>query len=99
MIVPGPQICYHYEMYTAWPWNEHSPRKLRSGDIGEKAKQSSARNNAKCSKCFQFLINNSDRTWFFQCINIRQVPKEVLKTAASGCGFQHLPRDLMDVNA
>ena len=36
---------------------------------------------------------------FFQCINIRQVPREVLKTAASGLGFQHLPRDLANVNA
>ena len=34
----------------------------------------------------------------FQCINIRQVPWEVLKTAASGLGFQHLPRDLANVN-
>ena len=35
---------------------------------------------------------------FFQCINIRQVPWEVLKTAAFGLGFQHLPRDLANVN-
>ena len=35
----------------------------------------------------------------FQYINIRQVPREVLKTAASGFGFQHLPRDLANVNA
>ena len=35
---------------------------------------------------------------FCQCINIRQVPREVLKTAASGLGFQHLPRDLANVN-
>ena len=35
----------------------------------------------------------------FQCINIRQVPGEVLKTAASGRDFQHLPRDLTNVNA
>ena len=35
----------------------------------------------------------------FQCINIRQVLKEVLKTAAFGLGFQHLPRDLANVNA
>ena len=34
----------------------------------------------------------------FQCINIRQVPWEVLKTAASGLGFQHLPWDLVNVN-
>ena len=30
----------------------------------------------------------------FQCINIHQVPWEVLKTEAFGLGFQHLPRDL-----
>ena len=36
---------------------------------------------------------------FFQCINIRQVPWKVLKTAAFGLGFQHLPRDLANVNA
>ena len=36
---------------------------------------------------------------FFLCINIRQVPMEVLKTEAGGLGFQHLPRDLANVNA
>ena len=35
----------------------------------------------------------------FQCINIRQVPWEVLKTAASSLGFQQLPRDLANVIA
>ena len=35
----------------------------------------------------------------FQCINIRQVPWEVLKTAAFGLSFQHLPWDLANVNA
>ena len=39
-----------------------------------------------------------DQTWF-SCINIRQVPREVLKTEAGGRGFQHLPRDLANVNA
>ena len=34
----------------------------------------------------------------FQCINIRQVPWEVLNTAAFGLGFQHLLRDLTNVN-
>ena len=36
---------------------------------------------------------------YFSCINIRQVPWEVLKTEAEGRGFQHLPRDLANVNA
>ena len=35
----------------------------------------------------------------FSCINIRQVPWEVLKTEAEGRGFQHLTRDLANVNA
>ena len=35
----------------------------------------------------------------FQCINNRQIPWKVLKTAAFGLGFQHLPRDLANVNA
>ena len=35
----------------------------------------------------------------FSCINIRQVPWEVLKTEAGGHGLQHLPRDLANVNA
>ena len=35
----------------------------------------------------------------FSCINIRQVPWKVLKTEAEGRGFQHLPRDLANVNA
>ena len=35
----------------------------------------------------------------FSCINIRQVPWEVLKTEAKGRSFQHLPRDLGNVNA
>ena len=35
----------------------------------------------------------------FQCTNIRQVPWEVLKTAAFGLGFQHLARDRANVNA
>ena len=35
----------------------------------------------------------------FQCINISQVPWEVLKNAAFGLGFQHLPWDFANVNA
>ena len=31
--------------------------------------------------------------------NICQVPREMLKTSAYGLGFQHLPRDLANVNA
>ena len=35
----------------------------------------------------------------FSYINIRQVPWEVLKTKAEARGFQHLPKDLANVNA
>ena len=35
----------------------------------------------------------------FSYINIRQVPWEVLKTEAEDRSFQHLPRDLVNVNA
>ena len=35
----------------------------------------------------------------FSCIDIRQVPWEVLKTEAGGRRFQHLPRDPANVNA
>ena len=31
-------------------------------------------------------------------INIRKVPREVLKTEGEARGFQHLPRDLPNVN-
>ena len=34
----------------------------------------------------------------FSCIDVRQVPREVLKTEAEGLSFQHLPRDLANVN-
>ena len=35
----------------------------------------------------------------FSCIKIRQVSREALKTEAGGRGFQHLPRDMANVNA
>ena len=35
----------------------------------------------------------------FRCINIRQVPWEVMKIEAYGLGFQHLPWELGNVNA
>ena len=35
----------------------------------------------------------------FVQVNIRWVPREVLKTSTFGLDFQHLPRDLANVNA
>ena len=45
------------------------------------------------------LCNNIGIKHGFSCIYIRQVPWEMLKTEAGGRGFQHLPRDLANVNA
>ena len=56
MILPGPEICCRYEMCTARPKNEHSQWKLCSRDIGEKAKQNSARNNAKMYQMFSVFM-------------------------------------------
>ena len=46
----------------------------------------------------RYVLQYKDQTWF-SCINIRQVPWEVLKTEAEGLGFQHLPRNLANVYA
>ena len=48
-----------------------------------------------CGVCFVIIGIKHD----FPCINIGQVPWEVLKTEAEGRSFQHLPRDLANVNA
>ena len=53
---------------TSQPWKGHSQWQFCSQDMGEKAKQNSARNNAKYSNSFQFLCNNSDRTWLFNAL-------------------------------
>ena len=45
------------------------------------------------------LVKNIGIKHGFSCIYIRQVPWEVLKTEAGGHGFQHLPRDLANVDA
>ena len=44
------------------------------------------------------LVNNIGIKHGFPCINVCQVPREMLKTEAVGRGFQHLPRDLANVN-
>ena len=47
----------------------------------------------------QLQITNIGIKHGFSYINIRQVPWEVLKTEAEGRSFQHLPKDLANVNA
>ena len=51
-----------------------------------------------CRAKVQIILNIGIKHGF-SCINIRQVPWEVLKTEAEGRGFQHLSRDLANVNA
>ena len=43
--------------------------------------------------CFNIGIKHD-----FPFINIRKVPREVLKTEGVARGFQHFPRDLANVN-
>ena len=63
-------------------------------------KQCRPRLNAATGLCLLCLpLFNIGIKHGFSCINIRQVPWEVLKTEAEGRGFQHLPRDLANVNA
>ena len=55
---------------------------------------STASNGATSDMCLNIRIKHG-----YSCINIRLVPWELLKTEAEGRGFQHLPRDLANVNA
>ena len=43
-------------MYNARPKNEHSPWKLHSRDIGEKAKQNGARITRNVANVFNFYV-------------------------------------------
>ena len=50
--------------------------------------------------CFYVLFNiGIEHYAAFPCINVCQVPRELLKTEAKGRGFQQLLRDLANVNA
>ena len=44
-------------------------------------------------------IYNIEIKMVFHALNIRQAPRQVLKTKAGSCGFQHLPRDLANISA
>ena len=59
--------------------------------------------NMNFAKCL--VSETSEENFFnigikhgFPCINVCQVPREMLRTEAVGRGFQHLPRDLANVN-
>ena len=51
------------------------------------------------NKCFSFMLFNIGIKHGFSCINVCQVPREMLKIEAEGRGFQQLPRDLANFNA
>ena len=51
-----------------------------------------------CKVPLKFSVVNIGIKHGFPCINVCQVPREMLKTEAVGRGFQHLPRDLANVN-
>ena len=98
MIVPGPQICCHYEMCTARPRTSIVRRNcVRETSVKRKNKavQEITQNVANVFSFYAIIATKM----VFQCINICKVPREVLKTAAFGLGFQHLPWDLANVNA
>ena len=60
----GANVNYDYRSYRCSKDCFYSFRYENFAEIPDK----SARNNAKCSKCFQFLCNHSDRTWFFNAL-------------------------------
>ena len=51
------------------------------------------------NKYFVEFMQKQRSNIIFQYINVCPVPWEMLKTSAYGLGFQHLPRDLANVNA
>ena len=53
----------------------------------------------KLPKSHNFLSWNIGIKRDFPFINIRKVPREVLKTEGEARGFQYFPRDLVNVNA
>ena len=61
-------------------------------------KQNSARNNAKCSKCFQFVYKNSDRTCFFNALTFPG-PLGGVENRGQRPRFSTPPTDLANVNA
>ena len=64
-------------------------------------------NRQQISKKHRTDIDSTSRRWSdvnieikpgFSCINVCYVPRKMLKTSACGLGFQHLPRDVANVN-
>ena len=78
MLVPGPQICCHYEMCTVRPRTSIvSGNYVRETSVKRRNKivQEITRNVANVFSFYAIIAIKHG----FQCINIRQVPWEVLK--------------------
>ena len=97
MLVPGPQNCCRLVMCIALePSIVHgNSDRATSGKRQNKIVQKITRNVANV---FSFYAVIAIEHGFPMHLH-SQVPWEVLKTAAFGLGFQHLPRDLVNVNA
>ena len=94
MTIPGPQICCRYVMCTSRPYKEHSKWKFHSRDIIEKAIQNSARKMRHVANNFSFYAIIAIKHSF----SMHWHSLGPLGGVVNLC-FQHLPRDLANVNA
>ena len=97
MLVPGPQAAVTRYVLPGPRTNIVRGNCVRETSVKRRNKivQEITRNVANVFSFYAIIAIEHG----FQCINIRRVPLEALKTAAGGLGFQHLPRDLANVNA
>ena len=65
------------------------PSKGLNGDLKHEHKKTT---NSTTMGPTTYMYINIGIKHGISCINVRQVPWEVLKTEAEGRGFQHLPR-------
>ena len=88
-------ICTKFhEVLELWSGHE----KLTDGQTdGRRARHNTTRLRRAYKEMILSLIIGIKHV--FPCINVCQVPRELLKTQAEGRGFKQLPRDLVNVNA
>ena len=82
----------------SWPIKDNNRKSIHVQNIAYSTEATYLR-KAKQSSLPQHCGYNIGINHGFSCLNIRQIPREVLKTEAGGRGFQHLPRDLANVKA
>ena len=101
MIVPGPRICCRYDMCTARPFTPTMSivgvNYVRETSVKRRNKivQEITRNVANVFSFYAIIAIEHG----FSMHEHSPSPSGGLKTAAFGLGFQHLPRDLANVNA